>query len=89
MNLDAWLDIQPAKKLYTIKEASRILTKKFGKEIKEHNISYLVQYGRVNKYKIKNRVYVDIDEVENYYKKLFLKKEKNGKKNWDLNWIGI
>ncbi|AAB99457.1 modification methylase, type II R/M system [Methanocaldococcus jannaschii DSM 2661] len=90
MNLDAWLDIQPAKKLYTIKEASRILTKKFGKEIKEHNISYLVQYGRVNKYKIKNRVYVDIDEVENYYKKLFFEKRKEWeeklgfKLDWDL-----
>jgi DNA modification methylase len=90
MNLDAWLNMQLTKKLYTIKEASRILTKKLGREIKEHNISYLVQYGRVNKYKIKNRVYIDIDEVENYYKKLFFEKRKEWeeklgfKLDWDL-----
>jgi hypothetical protein len=60
---------------------SRILTKKFGKAIKEHNISYLVQYERVNKYKIKNRVYVGIDKVEKYHKKLFFENKKKIRKN--------
>ena len=50
-------------KLYSIKETAKIMTNKLEKTVKEHNISYLVQYGKVKKYKIKNRVYVDIKEV--------------------------
>jgi DNA modification methylase len=78
-------------KLYSIKETAKIMTNKLEKTVKEHNISYLVQYGKVKKYKIKNRVYVDINEVEEYYNNLFFGKkeeweEKLGfKLEWDLS----
>jgi DNA modification methylase len=75
-------------KLYSIKETAKIMTNKLGKTIKEHNISYLVQYGKVKKYKIKNRVYVDITEVEEYYNKLFFgkKEEWEEKLGFELDW---
>ncbi len=82
--LDYWLGIKHDKDLYTIKEASKIISKKIGREIKEHNISYLIQYGKITKYKIKNRVYVDINELENYYKKMFFEKRKE----WE-NKLGV
>jgi len=77
-------------RLATIKEAAKLMSEKFNKKIREHNISYLIQYGRVKKYKISNRVFVDVSEVEEYYKKSFYgrrqewEKELGIKLDWKL-----
>jgi len=94
VTLDKWVKSKKSEEdqrvLVPIKEAAKLMSEKFNKEIREHNISYLVQYGRVKKYKIGNRVFVDINEVEEYYKKLFYErrekweKELGMKLDWEL-----
>ncbi|WP_048055713.1 DNA methyltransferase [Methanotorris igneus] len=88
MTLDKWIHIRDHKKLVTIDEAAKEIKNKLGLNVMPHNISYLVQYGRINKYKIKNRVFVDIKEVEEYYKTHIFKKreEWEQKLGFKLDW---
>ncbi|MCG2041633.1 DNA methyltransferase [Staphylococcus hominis] len=64
----------------TIKEAAQFITEylnenhKINKIVKPSNVSYLVQYGRINKYKEANRIYVDIEELKEYYDQSIVKK---------------
>ncbi|MCG1660935.1 site-specific DNA-methyltransferase [Staphylococcus epidermidis] len=64
----------------TIKEAAKYITEylskthKINKIIKPSNVSYLVQYGRINKYKESNRIYVDVEELKEYYNQSIVKK---------------
>ena len=53
--------------LLTIKEASRWATDFLKREISESNISYLVQYGKVKKHNGGNTIFVDTDDLRNYY----------------------
>lgn len=59
------------KKFLTIKEASEWAKEYTKKDITTSNISYLIQYGLVKKYKIKDDTKVEIKELEDYYKEYF------------------
>ena len=74
--------------LLTIKEASRWATDFLKREISESNISYLVQYGKVKKHNGGNTIFVDTDDLRNYYELYRGTRELNWKKRLgsDLNW---
>ncbi|WP_456452842.1 DNA methyltransferase [Thermococcus sp.] len=86
--LDKWIQIGNQRRLVTINEATKEIRKRFGLNVMPHNISYLAQYGRINKYKVGNRVFVDIKEVEEYYKTyIFRKREEwEQKLGFKLDW---
>src|SRR3989344_4168253 len=77
-----------SQQLITIKEASQWASELLKRDINESNISYLVQYGKVKKYNGGNSIYVDINDLKNYYNSYFGKREINWKKRLgdDLNW---
>ncbi|WP_456465653.1 DNA methyltransferase [Desulfurobacterium sp.] len=56
------------KDIVSIREAAKVVSKIFGMDISESNISYLVSYGRINKYKLNNKVFVSLKELLSYYK---------------------
>lgn len=62
------LDAERGKELLSIKEASSVLTKLLGRTISESNISYLLNYGRVNRYEKDGKVFVSLQELLNYFK---------------------
>ena len=71
----------PKSDLYSLEDAANKLTEQFKKKVRKHNISYLIQYGRIDKYEYNNQLFVNIKEVERYYNKLFF----NKKKEWDTS----
>lgn len=74
--------------LVSIKEASEIASGYSNKTITESNISYLIQYGRINKYRQNGATLVSISEVENYYSEFNNEKKAEWKEKLghDLNW---
>jgi len=83
------------KKLVSLTTASRWASEFLNREVTKSNISYLINYGKINKYGESGRILVSLEELMNYYKKNILKKEekikqKFGKKlNWELSfdWV--
>ena len=75
------------KDLMDIKEASKWASDYTGKPVSEHNISYLIQYGRIHKYHSNGKIFVHKNELKKYYDKL-IRQEENWKKSLgnDLNW---
>ncbi len=74
--------------LLTVKEASIWASKKFNRNITSSNISYLIQYGRVDKKGNKGNLLVCKDQIEKYYSKFSNSREESWKKKLgdDLNW---
>jgi len=75
-------------KLLTLKQASQWAVEYFNKKITESNIAYLIQYGKIKKYKENGQTSVNIEDLKKYYssfygKRELLWKEKLGE---DLNW---
>ena len=56
------------KPLLTIKEASTWATNHLQKNVTTSNISYLIQYGRVQKFEKDGVVFVSVSELNDYYK---------------------
>ena len=77
---------QTKKALLTLKEASEWASKYLGRKITISNISYLIQYGRINKYGNNGNPLVRKEELKLYYD--FKNKEEQWKKELgdDLNW---
>ncbi len=77
-----------SQQLISIREASEFATKLLNKEISTLNISYLVQYGRVQKFNNNGSTLIDIDDLKKYYISLNGARELNWKKRLgdDLNW---
>ena len=83
------------KNLLTIKEASKWASEFLKRDITESNISYLVNYGKVNKYGENGKTLISLQELKDYYEKNILNKEKKIKEklgdeiNWELSfdWI--
>jgi len=77
---------QTKKDLLTLKEASEWASKYLGCKITISNISYLIQYGRINKYGNNGNPLVRKEELKIYYD--FKNKEQQWKKELgdDLNW---
>jgi len=76
------------KHLLTIKEASVWATNHLGKNVTTSNISYLIQYGRIQKIDKDGMVFISLSELNDYYKSYngsreIAYKEKLGE---DLNW---
>ncbi len=79
-----------SKHLLTIKEASIWASNFLERDISESNISYLVQYGKINKHKNNNSnsILIDLTDLKNYYSSYFDNKELSWKDKLgnDLNW---
>ncbi len=73
---------------FTFKEASEWATKHIGKNVTPSNISYLVQYGRVNKHGSNGGTKVSKDELTKYYESLNGRREISWREQLgdDLNW---
>ena len=80
--------MQQTKKLLTIKEASRWASDFLNRKISDSNIAYLVQYGKIMKHNIINSVFVDIDDLKNYYESYHTWREVSWRERLgnDLNW---
>lgn len=76
------------KQLLTIKEASIWASNFLKRNVSEHNISYLVQYGKVKKYGANGSITIDLDDLKQYYGSYHDKREINWKQclGNDLNW---
>lgn len=74
--------------LMTFKEASEWATKHLGKKVTPSNISYLVQYGRIQKFGNDGVVRVSKADLLKYYKSFHGQRELLWKKQFgeDLNW---
>ncbi len=71
----------------TIEEASRWVSTLFNKKVSKHNISYLIQYGLINKISKDGTIFVKKEELGNYYEKnLDREKRWKDKLGKDLNW---
>lgn len=77
-----------AKQLLTKKEASVWASDFLKREVSESNISYLVQYGKIQKHDADNIMVVDINDLKKYYESYQGNRELNWKKKLgkDLNW---
>ncbi|HCC69205.1 MAG TPA: restriction endonuclease subunit M [Nitrospiraceae bacterium] len=74
------------KKLINLKEASEWASQYLNRNVTISNISYLLQYGRINKYGNNGNPLLNAEELKDYYDSL--NKEKRLKKilGDDLNW---
>ena len=81
------MDLQP-QNLVTLKEASLWAENILGREVAESNISYLVQYGKVEKHTNGKSTLVDLDELSDYYASLRANRQATWKQRLgqDLNW---
>ncbi|WP_303678092.1 DNA methyltransferase [Dehalococcoides mccartyi] len=73
--------------LMTIKEASKWASEYLGKDVTASNISYLLQYGRVENVSEDNKTLIPIENLINYY--LSIKKKERDwvdKLGSDINW---
>ena len=74
--------------LFTIKQASDWATEYLNKNITTSNISYLINYGRINKIGDNGSTLIDKNELINYYTSYYGSRELNwkGQLGDDLNW---
>ncbi len=74
--------------LLTIREASQWATEHLGKRVTDSNISYLIQYGRVQKYASNGAAKVSKKELVDYYRSYLVGRETNWKAQLgeDINW---
>ncbi len=77
-----------AKNLLTIQEASHWASDFLKRDVSESNISYLVQYGKVKKHNGGKFIFVDVNDLKNYYESYHGAREIDWKKKLgdDLNW---
>ncbi len=80
--------------LLTISEASKFATEYIQKSVTESNITYLIQYGRIDRYDYGGVIYVDQEQLVSYYQSFRGKKEIEWKNilgddtNWELSFDG-
>jgi len=74
--------------ILSIKDASRWASNYLKKNVTESNITYLVNYGRINKANNNGCISVDINELKRYYDSFWGKREIHWKNQLgdDLNW---
>ncbi len=74
--------------LATIKEASDWASDYLKKEISSSNISYLIQYGKVQKHQTNGSVFIDLEDLKKYYLSFLGNRELHWKEKLgkDLNW---
>jgi len=74
------------KKLISLKEASQWASQYLNRIITVSNISYLLQYGRIRKYKDNGNSLLSIEELKDYYNSFDKEKQWKKKLGEDLNW---
>ncbi len=72
--------------LVDLKSASIWASQYLNKKVTVSNISYLIQYGRINKYGNEHNLLLDINELKNYYDKNDKEKQWKEKLGDDLSW---
>jgi len=74
--------------LVSIKDASKWATRHIGKYVSPSNISYLVQYGRIQRFGDNGSIYISIRELQTYYAEHQIRSEDawKAKLGDDLNW---
>jgi len=74
--------------MLTIQEASKFASEYTGRDISESNISYLIQYGRIDKFVENNTVLISKEQIREYYSSYQGKREIDWKDKLgdDLNW---
>lgn len=81
--------MQKTKELLNIKEASNWATEHIGKTVTPSNITYLINYGRINKIGENGSTYVAkqdlIEYYENYQRENVFKKKFGNDLNWALS----
>lgn len=75
-----------AKEIFTIKEASVWASEHIGKDVTPSNISYLINYGRVEKRGKNGNVLIAKKDLIAYYKTIPNEKDWKEKLGEDLNW---
>lgn len=73
-----------AKQFLTLKEASFWAKSFLKRDISESNIFYLIQYGKIKKYNRFNSLYVNVDDLKEYYQSRQFCREKSWKKSLGL-----
>lgn len=74
------------KKLVNLKEASIWASQYLNRKVTSSNISYLIQYGRIKKYSYNGSLFINIEELKNYYDLFIQKKNWREKLGEDINW---
>ena len=74
--------------LLTINQASKWATEKLGRNVTTSNISYLIQYGRINKATNNGKTLIDKEDLIKYYESHIGRRENDwiNKLGDDLNW---
>jgi hypothetical protein len=82
------VEIMAQNELFNIKEASIWASNFTAKRITTSNISYLIQYGLIQKHGNNGNIYVSVNELKNYYNSFNVKRESLWKEQLgeDLNW---
>jgi hypothetical protein len=76
-------------RLVTLKDASLWASEFLGRSVSVSNISYLIQYGRIKKYKQNDSLLINLDELRQYYENSFgdniIKRKASNGINWRLS----
>lgn len=74
--------------LVNLKEASKWASEYLNRNVTNSNISYLIQYGKINKYYLGTSIAISLTELKNYYDNSNFTKEDVWKEKLglDLNW---
>lgn len=74
--------------LITISQAVQFVSELTTKKVTESNITYLIQYGRIDKFEKDGFICVDKQQLINYYHSINIKKEMEWKNKLgdDINW---
>ncbi|RCK75907.1 MAG: type II DNA modification methyltransferase M.TdeIII [Ignavibacteriae bacterium] len=74
------------KNLMNLKEASIWASKHLKRKVTVSNISYLIQYGKIKKYSNNGNLFINIEELKNYYNSFSREKEWKQILGKDINW---
>lgn len=86
LNMQAQSDLLDISNDYiSIKDASKWASNYLQKNITVSNISYLIQYGKINRYGSTKKLVLSIKELENYYSKLRQRYQVSNDADWDLS----
>ena len=72
--------------LLNLEKAAKWATGYTNREITRSNISYLIQYGKINKYGDKRNTFIDKEELRQYYNSTNLENLWNDRNGDELNW---
>ncbi len=74
--------------MFTIKQASQWASEYLNKNVTSSNISYLVQYGKIKKFRDNGNSLIKKEDLIDYYDSFLGRREINWKKHFgnDLNW---